>query len=71
MRRYRQVLQTQMTLSKCVSSIKLVGIMDMELELTVHVTNEEGDMIEVTMSIHSILMGTEIISSGLPKPLFL
>ena len=43
----------------------------MELELLAHVTNEEGDLIEVTISIRSILMGIKIISSGLPKPLLL
>ena len=65
------MLQTHLVLSECVSSIELAGIMGMELKLPVHVTDEEGDTIEVTISIRSILMGIEITSSGTPKPLFL
>ena len=44
--------------------------MDIEIESTVHVTDEEGDIIEVTMSLRSILMDTDITTSGTPKPLF-
>ena len=61
------MLQTHLALSECVSFIKLVGIMDMELESPVHVVDEEGDPKEATMSICSILVGIEIISSELPK----
>ena len=65
------MLETPLALSECVSSIELVGIMDMELELPVHVIDKEGDLIEVTMSIRSIFMFIEMTSLGTPKPLFL
>ena len=43
----------------------------MELESKLHVTNEEGNITEVTIFLHSILMGIEITSSKTSKPLFL
>ena len=69
MRKYRQVLNTHLALSEYVSSIELAGILELELKSEVKVKNEDGDIVEVTMSLRSILM--EIVSPSSNKPLFL
>ena len=51
------------------TNIELAGILDLELKLEVKVKNEDGDIVEVTMSLRSILVEITIPSSN--KPLFL
>ena len=60
MRKYKQVLQTHLALTECVSFIELVGITDLDLVSKVRVR---------MMSIRTILMNIEVPSSR--KPLFL
>ena len=56
MRRYKQVLNTHLTLSECAPSNELLGIMDLVLKLEAKVKNEEGDTIGVIVSLRSILI---------------
>ena len=63
------MLNIYLALSECVSSIELAGILDLELESKVKVKNKDGNIVEVTMTLRSILMDIEIASSN--KPLFL
>ena len=44
MGKYKQVINTHLSLSECVSYIELLGIMDLDLESEVKIKNEEGDI---------------------------
>ena len=45
MRRYRQILQTHLAMSECVSYIELIGIEDLDQESEVSLKNDDGIMV--------------------------
>ena len=69
MRRYRQILQTHLAMSECVSYIKLIGMEDLDLESEVSFKNDDGIMETRMMSVRSILMDIDV--PGTKNPLFL
>ena len=69
MRKYKQVLQTHLAMTECVSSIELAGIMDLDVESEVRVKNEAGVVETRTMSVRSVLMDIKV--PGTEQPLFL
>jgi hypothetical protein len=69
MRRYKQILATHLAMMECVSSIELAGIMDLDGEHRVSVTNQEGATEIKNVSVRSVLMDIKV--PGTNQPLFL
>ena len=69
MRRYRQILQTHLAMSECVSYIELIGIEDLDQESEVSLKNDDGIMVTRIMSVRSVLMDIKV--PGTEHQLFL
>ena len=68
-RNYKQICNTHLALCEYVSLIKLPGILELDSESGVRITDENGKILKAVMSLCSILMEIEVPS--LRKPLFL
>ena len=64
MRKYKYVLQNHLALTECISSIELIGIMDLYLESEVKVKNDDGKIVVKVMSHRSIPMAIEVPSTN-------
>ena len=57
---------THLDLCECVSSIELTGILDLDSEFEVRVTDKNGRFLVVILSLRSILIDIVVPSSGKP-----
>ena len=51
MRKYKQICMTHLAMAKCVSSIKLAGITDLETVVSVRVLDENGNYVPIEVSL--------------------
>ena len=64
MEKHKQICNTHLALCGCVSSIELSGILDLDNESDMRVTDENGRFLIVVMSLHSIHMEIVVLSLG-------
>ena len=67
MRKYKQICMTHLVMAKCVSSIELAGILDLETVPLVRVQDKNSNFLPINMSLHSILIEITIPSQENPS----